>query len=193
MAPGAADSAIELGSLAQALGPSLLLRLVQPEDAGFVHALRNNPAANRYLSPSRGTVEDQRRWIEDYKWREAQKTELYYVIERLDGAPCGTVRLYNIKSTKFTWGSWILGANKTKKAALESALLSFGLGFEGLRLEVAMVSVRRENSRAEAFYRRLGMTEVGGTKDDISFVYLRTRFLADRQALWSVIQQEATR
>jgi RimJ/RimL family protein N-acetyltransferase len=169
-------------------GPNLVLRLIRPEDADYVHALRTDPAYNRHLSEVRGTAEDQRRWIEDYKAREVDLRELYYVIERRDGVRCGLVRLYDIGKDGFTWGSWILDRNKTRKAALESAVLSFGIGFEGLRLPTANVDVRVENDHAQAFYRRLGMTEIRRDARDIYFAYPRDRFLTDRPSYMGILE-----
>lgn len=82
-----------------------------------------------------GTAEYQRRWIEAYKTCEAAGTEFYYIIELHDGTSCGTVRLYDIGTDIFTWGSWILDHNKPHKAALQSAVLSFGAGFHGVGRE----------------------------------------------------------
>ena len=118
-------------SLKRIEGPNLALRLIQLEDAGYVYGLRDDPTYNRHLSEVRGTANDQRHWIEAYKSREAHKLELYYIIEHRDGTHCGTVRLYDIKPDSFTWGSWTLDHNKPPKAALESAFLSFGVGFQG--------------------------------------------------------------
>ena len=117
---------MDLLSIARVEGPNLILRLIEPEDAAYVHSLRNNPAYNTHLSTVTGTVDDQRTWIKDYKSREAHGQEYYYVIERKDGTRCGLVRLYDIEAASFTWGSWILDENKPRKAALESAILSFG-------------------------------------------------------------------
>lgn len=167
-------------AVAHVAGPRLRLRLITPEDAPYVRALRIDPLYNRHLSPVTGTVEDQRQWIERYKAQEARYQQLYYVIERHDGIRCGLVRLYDIDDGQFTWGSWILDANKPPKAALESAVLSFGIGFDHLGLEVAKVDVRVENSHAEEFYRRLGMIETHRTLQDVFFVYPRARFEADR-------------
>ena len=97
----------DLSSIARVEGPNLILRLIEPEDAAYVHSLRSNPAYNTHLSTVTGTVDDQRTWIEDYKSREAQGQEFYYVIERKDGTRCGLVRLYDIEAESFTWGSWI--------------------------------------------------------------------------------------
>jgi RimJ/RimL family protein N-acetyltransferase len=82
---------MDLSSIARVEGPSLTLRLIQPEDAADVHSLRNNPAYNTHLSTVTGTVDDQRTWIKDYKSREAHGQEFYYVIERKDGTRCGLI------------------------------------------------------------------------------------------------------
>ena len=52
-------------------GVQLSLRLVQPDDAPYIHRLRTDPTYNGHLSAVTGTVEDQRSWIEGYKLREA--------------------------------------------------------------------------------------------------------------------------
>ena len=170
----------DLSSIARVEGPNLTLRLIQPEDAAYVHSLRNNPAYNTHLSKVTGTIDDQRTWIEDYKSREAQGQEFYYVIERKDGTRCGLVRLYDIEATSFIWGSWILDENKTRKAALESAILSFGIGFDALGVQLANVDVRVANEHAAAFYRRLGMVETHRTDQDIFFNYTREQFDTER-------------
>lgn len=172
-------------------GPHLALRLIEPDDAEYVHQLRTDPAYNTYLSEVHGGVEDQRRWIEAYKAREAELRELYYVIERKDGVRCGLVRLYDIADDSFTWGSWILDANKPRKAALESVALSFGVGFDLLDLPRAYVDVRRDNAKALTIYQRLGMTELRQDHQDIFFCYERDRFAADRAGLMAVLEGES--
>ena len=177
-------------ALARIVGPSLVLRLIEPADADYVYGLRIDPAYNRHLSEVRGTVQDQRNWIEAYKVREAEGQEFYYIIERKDGTPCGVVRLYDVSVDSFTWGSWILDVRKPPKAALESAVLSFGLGFEVLGLAVARVDARTDNSHAQAFYRRLGMVETHQTETDIFFTYTRARYQADRDGYMVILQAQ---
>lgn len=169
-------------------GPNLILRLIRPEDAEYVHGLRTDPAYNVHLSAVTGTAEDQRRWIEGYKNREASGREYYYVIERRDdGRCCGLVRLYDIEADHFTWGSWILDRNKPPKAALESAVLSFGAGFSLSGMTHALVDVRRANIHAAAFYRRFGMIEINSDAQDIFFTYPRETFLRDRPTHLAVL------
>ncbi len=176
-------------TLERSEGLRLAIRLVVPEDAAFIYGLRSDPRYNRHLSKVVGTVEDQRAWIEAYKGRETLGTEYYYVIERRsDHVPCGLVRLYEIGADRFTWGSWILDTNKPSKAALESAILSFGVGFDLLGKNLAVLDVRRENETAYAFYKRLGMTQVGQDATDLFFEYPASRFFRDRDMHLQLIQ-----
>lgn len=184
---------MDMSSVDRVQGPNLTLRLIEPEDTAYVHGLRTDPAYNRHLSEVRGTVETQRKWIEGYKARESDGHELYYVIERKDGTRCGLVRLYEIEKAHFTWGSWILDENKPPKAALESAVLSFGVGFDALGCDLAYVVVGVENTHAEAFYRRFGMSETHRTAQEIYFEYHRARFEADRKQYQVVINSPAAK
>jgi len=172
-------------------GPNLRLRPARPGDAAYIHALRVSPTYNRHLSPVTGTVDDQRAWIERYQAREAAGQEIYYIIERRDtGEPCGTVRLYDIEADRFTWGSWILDETKPPKAALESTVLIYEVGFEGLRCARAVFDVRRDNSRTLAFHRRFGAQETGADELNIYFIYPRTLFDANRDRYLTILGQE---
>ena len=182
---------MDLSLIARVEGPNLILRLIESEDADYVQNLRTDPTYNRHLSEVRGTVEDQRRWIEEYKARETEGREFYYVIERKGGTRCGLVRLYDIGDENFTWGSWILDANKSRKAALESAMLSFGVGFDCLNLSEGFVDVRIDNTKALAFYFRLGMKELRRDQQDVYFVYSHDVFEKDQNEFLRVVEQEA--
>lgn len=69
-----------------------------------------------------------------------------------------------------------MNENKTHKAALESAVLSFGIGFDALGVQLANVDVRVANEHAAAFYRRLEMVETHLTNQDIFFNNTREQF-----------------
>lgn len=89
---------------------------------------------------------------------------------------------------KYNKSSWILDENKPSKAALESAILSLGVGFCLLNLGCAKVDVRIKNTHAEAFYRRLGMIEVSRTQEDIFFVYPRAAFDKAKAAYMKLLE-----
>jgi len=175
--------------MARIAGPNLVLRLITPDDAAYVHGLRMDPAYNTHLSEVRGTVEDQRVWIDAYKAREAAGQEFYYIITRHDGTPCGTVRLYEITGDSFTWGSWILDQNKPPKAALESAVLVYIAAFDILNLANATFDVRADNKNTLAFHCRFGATETHRTDRDIFFTYPCARFMADRDGYLALLEK----
>ena len=169
-------------------GKGLRLRPVMPEDAAFIHGLRTDPAYNAHLSAVTGTVADQRAWIIACKTREAAGAELYYIIERRDGVPCGVVRLYDITAESFTWGSWILNAEKPPKAALESALLIYEIGFEHIQKQRAVFDVRADNERVLSFHRRFGAKETGSDSENVYFELTRERFISVRAALYEKLE-----
>lgn len=160
-------------------GVNLVLRLIELDDAAYVYSLRTNPAYNSHLSQVIGTVDNQRKWIENYKEREDAGKEFYSVIERRDGMRCGVVRLYEIEAGCFNWGSWILDDNKPHKAALESAILIYMVGFGHFGCSRARFDVRVDNSRTLAFHRRFGARQIGSDELNIYFEYTRERFGRD--------------
>jgi hypothetical protein len=171
-------------------GSNLVFRFIRPDDADYVYGLRTNPTYNTHLSKVEGTVDEQRRWIEAYKAREAEFREFYYVIERMDGIRCGLVRLYNITKESFTWGSWILDHNKPSKAALESAFLIYKIAFKYLNINHAKFDVRRDNAHTLSFHRKFGAIEVSESEEDIYFIYSSEMFDQDMKRFTSLLKIE---
>ncbi|BBC73986.1 conserved hypothetical protein [Altererythrobacter sp. B11] len=158
-------------------GVRLRLRLVEITDAQFIFSLRTNSNYNAHLSSVSGKLSEQRSWLAEYKRRETAALEYYYVIERkIDDMRCGLVRIYNIEEDAFTWGSWVLAQGKPPKAAYESAMLSFHIGFHALNRRKAVLDVRKDNERAIAFYRRFGMNQTHEDELNLYFEYLREHF-----------------
>lgn len=160
---------------------TIYIRLATVNDAAFIHQLRTNEHFNKHLSTTTGTIEDQRKWLSDYKIREVNGSEYYFIIVRSDtNQSIGTVRLYDFreKDKSFCWGSWILNENKTRSSALESALLVYLLAFEYLGFMQSHFDVRRGNEKVIEFHKKLGATEVSGNDIDLFFVYKKNTFSA---------------
>lgn len=171
------------------LGSRITFDVVSVEDAEYVFSLRTNPTYNTHLSAVHGDVDDQRRWIQQYKAREASGTEAYYIIRRADdGRRCGVVRIYGVRDGEFTWGSWILDAHKPHKAALESAYLVYQIGFDTLGAHRAVFDVRLENETTIAFHQRFGATRLYVDEVNAYFEYTRETFAAARLKLRTLIR-----
>lgn len=77
------------------------MRTVEIKDAEFIYNMRQNESKTKYLSKIRETVEAQKEWIQDYKQREDNKQEFYFVIESKENEKLGLVRMYDFQNTSF--------------------------------------------------------------------------------------------
>ncbi|HCG8278609.1 TPA: GNAT family N-acetyltransferase [Vibrio parahaemolyticus] len=149
---------------------TIRIRFVEVSDAEFILSLRTDDKYNKYLSKVESDVEQQKAWIESYKRLEKEGKEYYFIIERIDGAPCGTVRVYDIKPDSFCWGSWILNESKTKYAALESAFLVYDFGFSVLGFNQSHFDVMKENKKVVSFHEKMGAVKVGESDDSYQYI-----------------------
>ena len=148
---------------------TIRFRLIEERDAEFVLSLRIDDKYNTYLSKVTPNLDAQRKWISEYKNDESKGVQYYFIIERNDGTPCGTVRLYDFKDDSFCWGSWILNENKTQYAALESAFLVYKFGFEQLNFKKSHFDVMKGNAQVIAFHKKLGAIETSNDDDHYYF------------------------
>jgi RimJ/RimL family protein N-acetyltransferase len=158
---------------------SIRLMPVREQHAEYIYSLRIDPALNQHLSNAPPSAAAQAEWIRGYMTREAAGSEYYFLITRLDGSPCGTVRLYDFRPESFCWGSWILDGNKTRYAAIESALLVYEMGFERLGFAASHFDVRKGNTKVISFHQKFGAQT---TSEDELNVYM----LLPREALAAV-------
>ena len=145
------------------------MRLVEESDAEFILSLRMDKRYNKYLSKVKPDLQAQKNWIVNYKDDEKTRTQFYFIIERIDGTPCGTVRIYDLRKNSFCWGSWVLNQDKTHYAAIESAFLVYQFGFGKLGYRKSHFDVRKENVSVIKFHKRLGAEITDEDKDNIYF------------------------
>ncbi|MEN8369478.1 GNAT family N-acetyltransferase [Acinetobacter bereziniae] len=160
---------------------TIYFKLVTENDAEFICDLRNNPELNKHISQSSALVEEQKKWIRKYKEREKNQEEFYFIIYRKDSNErIGTVRLYDFKidPKSFCWGSWILNQNKTRYAAIESALLVYKFAFDQLKFDQSHFDVRKENLGVHNFHMRLGAQHINGNDLDNFYVYPASNYYA---------------
>ena len=80
-------------------GRTVRLRFVEEADAEFILKLRLDEKYNQFLSSVGPDLQSQKDWIKKYKNDEKARKQFYFIIERLDGTSCGTVRVYDLKKT----------------------------------------------------------------------------------------------
>lgn len=166
---------------------SIRLRLIESADAEFILKLRVDERYNQFLSAVTPNIEMQREWIASYKNDEHKKLQYYFIIERNDGTPCGTVRLYDFKGDSFTWGSWILNEEKTPYSALESAFLVYRFAFDILKLNKSHFEVRKGNSKVVSFHQKMGAVQTGENDIELFFEITKEAVAVTRSKLSSKI------
>ena len=117
-------------------------RLVEIEDADFIVSLRTDKRLSRFISRTSSIIEDQVKWIEEYKKRESNGEEIYIICLDSNEKRLGVNRLYNIKENEFEVGSWLYDQEKNDAAAVIGDLFSRSLAFEVLKLRKCKFNVR---------------------------------------------------
>lgn len=150
------------------------LRLAEADngDAEYICKLRGDPDLNRHLNAGSPEVHAQLDWLKQYKGRERDGQEFYFVIVS-DRRPAGLVRMYDFRfidgRSSFSWGSWIIPAPRAAGLVTYSALLMYELGFDVLKFDHAHFDVRVGNTGVIAFHERVGARRVRATEQDVSF------------------------
>ena len=155
---------------------NLNLRSVAIEDAEFIYNMRQNQNKTKYLSRVTGTVESQKEWIKNYKQREEEKKEFYFVIESKDERKLGLVRMYDFQDNSFCWGSWLIKEDAPKSTAIESALQIYEFGFYSLGFEKSHFDVRKGNNKVIAFHQRFGAKIVDEDELDYFFNFEKSDY-----------------
>jgi RimJ/RimL family protein N-acetyltransferase len=152
---------------------TIRIRLVEENDAAFILSLRLDNNYNKFLSKVDADLEAQINWIRKYKEDEKNRKEFYFIIERLDGTACGTVRVYDLREDSFCWGSWILNEQKTRYAAIESSLLVYDFGFNVLHLNNSHFEVMKSNSKVISFHEKFGAKCISEDNENLYFTINR--------------------
>ena len=158
------------------LGKNINMKTVETKDAEFIYTMRKNQDKTKYLSKVTGSVESQKEWINNYKTREEEQQEFYFVIESKDEEKLGLVRMYDFKDNSFCWGSWLIKEDAPKTTAIESALQIYEFGFYGLGFEKSHFDVRKGNDKVIAFHQRFGAKIVDEDELDYFFNFEKSDY-----------------
>ncbi|NIF23883.1 MULTISPECIES: GNAT family N-acetyltransferase [Pantoea] len=138
-------------------GKTISLRLAEVSDYLFIHSLRVAPKSAQFLTPVDDDPLQQKTWLENYKLREQEGREYYFIIQRTDNnQPVGSLRAYNVNHEASTaqCGSWILNDQKTITSAIESILLICEY-MHSIGIRLVIVDARKDNKPALRFIRKI--------------------------------------
>ena len=141
----------------------LNFRLVDEQDAPFILNLRTHKKLAKYISFTDESLDNQIRWIQNYKLREANGEEYYILFEDEIGEPLGVVRMYHIVGDTFTAGSWLVKPDCGELIALISDLFVLELSFNQMKMKKCLIDVRKQNKKIvryhQKFFKQIGEDE----------------------------------
>lgn len=109
----------------------LHVRLVREEDAEFIVSIRTDPQNQRFIHDTNTSISAQKEWIRNYKEREAEGQEYYFIFE-VNGEPQGVYRIYNRHEDWCVTGSWVFKPDADRNAALKAMIITHEIVFEEL-------------------------------------------------------------
>lgn len=162
-------------------GKKINLRLVDIKDAEFILEMRMQAHKTQFLSQVHINLQKQQDWLKSYKQKERAGLEYYFIIESKNAEKLGLVRVYDLLSDSYCWGSWLIKDDAPITTAIESALLVYEFGFGKLSYKKSHFDVRKGNERVIAFHKRLGATEIGEDELNLYFNYSLEKYLKMKQ------------
>lgn len=150
------------------------VRLVTEDDAEFITRLRSDERLGRFIHASNGDVEAQKKWVTEYKKRENEGIEYYFIFLR-DGIPYGLERIYNIDWThlSFTTGSWICEKGTNIDDAFLTSLITNEIAYDLLGLKINIYDVRKENKHVLNFHRKI-MCALQYAETELDYLFIST-------------------
>ena len=143
-------------------GHRFALRPVSVDDAAFLVRLRTE-TGGRFIHQTSPRVEDQIAWIEAY---EARAGDYYFIVEDTrENRPVGAVGIYDHAHGQAEWGRWVVEAGSV--GAVESALLTYRIAFEQLKLEAVYCRTVADNAQVVSFHDSSGAARAGLLKDHV--------------------------
>ncbi len=133
----------------------LHVRLVREEDAEFIVKLRTNPKLGRYIHATENDVEKQREWIREYKKREEEGRDYYFIYCNCD-RQIGVNRIYNITEDYATTGSWVCDENVNPVESISTMLIVREILFERLLIHINYFDVNKQNARVYKLHQMMG-------------------------------------
>ena len=135
----------------------LKTRLVDLNDAEFILSLRTNIERTKYMVTVENNIDIQREWIKEYKEREKDGLDYYFIYSNAEDTPIGLNRVSHIDIINKTAkdSSWIT-VKGLKYEAIKMLIIRNELVFNSLEIEKCWGEVHKENISAIRIFKLFG-------------------------------------
>ena len=135
----------------------LRVQLVNENDAEFILSLRANPNRTKHMVTLDNNIENQIKWIQEYKKNERKGLDYYFIYRNFEDRSIGVNRIshldYNSKSAKSS--SWI-SVDGLKFEPLKMLLLGNEIVFNQIGINITYGEVHKMNARAIKIFKLFG-------------------------------------
>lgn len=155
----------------------LHVRFVDENDAEFIVKLRTDLQRGQYISHTDTNVDNQKAWIRDYKKRERQGTDYYFMFESPKGNRLGVSRIYEIKKETFQTGSWVFKRDAPFGAAILGDIICHEIAFELFPNGVNLHDIKKANLPVNKYADNFHPTFIFETELTRYFINTRDNYL----------------
>ena len=149
----------------------LTTRFVNEDDAAFIVSLRTNKKLSKFLHETDNSVEKQKEWIREYKKREKDGKD-YYFIFFSDERPVGVIRLYDITELSSVCGSWVCSEDSTMEESLATSFICTEIT-EIYDIPSGPFTVSKGNNQVLKFHLRMGAEIIG--ENEVEYILKENR------------------
>lgn len=131
----------------------LKVRLVNVDDAEFIVSLRSDPERTEFMITLSKDVENQRQWIREYKKREEEGSDYYFICNNQDSSPIGVNRISKINFE--TLSCKLSGFIKKKGNKADTAamfLIQKEIVFDTLGLVFSIAEIHEKNYKMLKYF-----------------------------------------
>lgn len=135
----------------------LKVRLVNENDANFILSLRSDPNRTKYMLTLDNEIENQKKWIQEYKKREKDGLDYYFIYSNKTGEPIGLNRASHIDYSSRTAkvSSWI-AVEGLKYEPLIMILLGNEIVFKLIGVDETWGELHKSNNSAHKILKLFG-------------------------------------
>lgn len=152
-----------------------IFRLVDESDADFIFMLRTDPKLSRYLNKVSSNIIDQIRWITEYKNRELNGEEFYFIsINPETGERQGVSRIYNFRDDIYELGSWIYLPDTDISKSILGDIAVREIAYDYLQFNICTFEVRKENKTVIRYHMGYSPEKIG--EDELNYYFRLTKF-----------------
>lgn len=156
----------------------LKVRLVNESDAEFILSLRTNPNRTKFMITLDNEIENQIRWIQEYKEREREGLDYYFIYSKYEGRPIGLNRISHVDfHTKTGKASSWIAIEGLKYEPITMLLLGNEIVFNSIGLEMSWGEVHKNNNRVIKIFKLFGYKVVDTETEYCNFTLQKNDFL----------------